>query len=54
LILHIKERTQAEVFENVLLRRICGPKREEVTGENSIIRSFIICTPHHSYDAQIK
>ena len=34
------------VFENRMLRRIFGPKREEVTvgGENYIIRSLMICT----------
>jgi hypothetical protein len=36
------------VFENRVLRRIFGPRREEVTGngENYITRSFMICTPH--------
>jgi hypothetical protein len=35
------------VFENRVLRRIFGPKRDEVTGEwrNCITRSFMICTP---------
>jgi hypothetical protein len=34
------------VFENRVLRRIFGPKRDEVTedGENYIMRSFITCT----------
>jgi hypothetical protein len=34
------------VFENRVLRRIFGPKRDEVTGdgENYITRSFMICT----------
>jgi hypothetical protein len=32
-----------------VLRRIFGPKREEVEGarEDCIIRSFITCTLHH-------
>jgi hypothetical protein len=36
------------VFDNMALRRIFGPKRDEVTGEwrNYIIRSLTICTPH--------
>jgi hypothetical protein len=36
------------VFENRVLMRIFGPKRDEVTGsgENFILRSFMICTPH--------
>jgi hypothetical protein len=34
------------VFENRVLRRIFGPKRDEVmeVGENCIMRSFITCT----------
>jgi hypothetical protein len=34
------------MFENRVLRRIFGPKRDEVTGvgENCIMRSFITCT----------
>jgi hypothetical protein len=36
------------VFENRVLRRIFGPKRDEVTGngENYIMRSLIFFTPH--------
>jgi hypothetical protein len=36
------------VFENRVLRRMFGPKRDEVTGngENVIMRSFIICISH--------
>jgi hypothetical protein len=29
-----------------VLREIFGPKREKVTGENSILESFMACTPH--------
>jgi hypothetical protein len=34
------------VFENRVLRRTFGPKRDEVTGEwrNCIMTSFVICT----------
>jgi hypothetical protein len=32
------------VSENRVLRRIFGPKRDEVTGENCIMRSSTICT----------
>jgi hypothetical protein len=33
------------VVANRPLKRICGgPKREKVTGENCMMRSFIICT----------
>ena len=37
--------------ENRVLRRIFGPKRDEVTrnGENYIMRSLMICTPHKYY-----
>jgi hypothetical protein len=33
------------VFENRVLRRVCGPKRDEVTGngESYIMRSWMIC-----------
>jgi hypothetical protein len=35
-------------FQKRVLRRIFGPKREEMAeaGEDCIIRSFITCTPH--------
>jgi hypothetical protein len=37
-----------KIFEDRVLGRIFGPKREEVTGgwRNSIMRSFTICTAH--------
>jgi hypothetical protein len=35
---------QLRVFENRVLRRIFGPKRDEVTGEWRKLRNFIICT----------
>jgi hypothetical protein len=36
------------VFENRVLRRIFGPKRDEIAGdrEDCIMRSFITCTLH--------
>jgi hypothetical protein len=38
------------VFKNRVLRRIFGPKRDEVIGEwrNYIMRSLMICTAHPS------
>jgi len=38
----------SRVFESRLLRRIFGPKRDEVTrnGENYIMKSLMICNPH--------
>ena len=43
---HFGGTTHTVVFENRVLRRILGPKREEVTGngENYIKRSLMICT----------
>jgi hypothetical protein len=41
------------VFENRVLRRIFGPKRDEVPGkwgDNYIMISLMICTPHHLGD----
>ena len=39
------------VFENRLLRKIFGPKRDEVTGEWRRQRNekLIICTPHQIF-----
>jgi hypothetical protein len=42
--LTLKEEHRLRVFENRVLRRIFGPKRDEVTGENCITRNFVICT----------
>jgi len=42
------EERRLRVFENMVLRGIFGPKRDEITGsgENYIIKSLMICTPH--------
>jgi hypothetical protein len=41
----LKEEHRPRVFENRVLRRIFGPKRDEVTGEwRKLHRNFIICT----------
>jgi hypothetical protein len=45
----LREKRRLRVFENGVLRRIFGPKRNEVTGEwgeNCIMRSLMICTAH--------
>ena len=36
------------MFENTVLRRVFGPKRDEVTGngENYIMKNLVICTPY--------
>jgi hypothetical protein len=44
----MREKRRLRMLENKLLRRIFGPKRDEVTGEwrNYVMRSLMICTPH--------
>jgi hypothetical protein len=44
--LTLREEHRLRVFENRVLRRIFGPKKDKVTGEWRIctVRSFIICT----------
>jgi hypothetical protein len=43
--LTLREEYRLRVFENRVLRRIFGPKKDEVTGECCTMRSFIFCTP---------
>jgi hypothetical protein len=47
--LTLREECGMWVLENTVLRRIFGPKRDEVTGngENYIKRNLIICIRHH-------
>jgi hypothetical protein len=44
--LTLREEHRLRVFENRVLRRIFGPKRDEVTGsgEDYIMRNLMICT----------
>ena len=46
--LTLREKLRLRVFENRMLRRIFGPKRdgEQEIGENYIMRCLMICTPH--------
>ena len=46
--LTLTEERRLRVFENRVLRRVFGPKRDEVTGngENYTVRSLVICTPY--------
>ena len=46
--LTLREERRLKVFENRVLRRVFGPKRDEVTGngENYIMMSLVICTPY--------
>jgi len=51
--LTFREERRLRVFENRVLRRIFGPKRDEVTGsrEKYIMRSLMICShPYFSGD----
>ena len=44
----LREEHRLRVFENRVLRRIFGPKKDKVTGsrENYIMRSLMICTAY--------
>ena len=44
----LREERRLRVFDNRVLRRIFGPKRDEVTDEwrKLHIRSLMTCTPH--------
>jgi hypothetical protein len=44
----LREERRLRVFENRVLRRIFGPKRDKVSGnrENYIVRSGMVCTPY--------
>jgi hypothetical protein len=46
--LTLKKEPRLRVFENRVLRRVLGPRRDEITGngENYIMRSLMICTPY--------
>jgi len=46
--LKLREERRLRAFENRVLRRIFGPKGDEVigSGENNIMRSLIVCTAH--------
>jgi hypothetical protein len=48
--LTLREELRLEVFENRVLRRIFGPKGDDMTGsgENYVMRSLMICTLHHT------
>ena len=49
--LTLREERRLRAFENRVLRRVFGPKRDEVTGngENYILRSLVICTPYRIF-----
>ena len=47
-LLTLREESRLRVFENRVLRRVFGPKRDAVTGngENYIMKSLVICNPY--------
>ena len=42
----LKEEHRLRVFESRVLRKIFGPRREQESGENYIIRILMICNRH--------
>ena len=46
--LTLREKRRLRVFENRVLRRVFGPKRDKVTGngENYIMKSLVVRTPY--------
>ena len=46
--LTLREERRVRVFENRVLRRICGPKRDEITEEWRKLhkKELMICTAH--------
>jgi len=48
--LTLREEHRLSVFENRMLRRIFGPKRE--AGENCMMTRFIICILYQYYSTQ--
>jgi len=42
----LREVRRLKIFEIRVLKRIFGPKRDEVSGEWRKMRSLMICTPH--------
>jgi hypothetical protein len=51
----LREERRLFVFENRVLRRIFGPKGDEVTGSggNYVVRSLMICTPNQIFGDHI-
>jgi len=47
-LLILRDEHMVRLFENRVLRRVFGPKMDEVTGngQNYIMRSLAICTPY--------
>jgi hypothetical protein len=45
---HLREESRLRVFENRVLRRIFGPKRDEVTGEWRRLHNKELCALYSS------
>jgi hypothetical protein len=45
-LLTLREEYRLRVFENRVLRRIFGPKKDEVTGQWRKLHTLLICTAH--------
>jgi hypothetical protein len=47
----LREERRQWLFDNGVLRRIFGPKRNEVkeSGDNYVKKSLMICTPHQIF-----
>ena len=55
----LREERKLRVFENIVLRRIFGPRRDEVTGEwkrlhNEELNSFVLLTQYRAGDKMEK
>ena len=47
--LTLREERRLRVFENRVLRRVFGPKRDEVTGNATTHCGFVFCSPLAGY-----
>ena len=47
--LALRDKQRLMVFENRVLKNMCGPNGVEITrgGEKCVMRNFVICTPRH-------
>ena len=54
MVCHIKEKHRLRAFDNRVLRMVCGPKRDEVTGKcrrlHKEIYHLVLLTKYYSVD----
>jgi hypothetical protein len=50
----LREKCRLRVFENKVLRRIFGPKRDEVTGEWRRLHTYSVLLTKYYFGDQIK